>query len=417
MRVTVYHGLGFVWLSYVFPAMGVMFALGGSLMAVSLRRGGVVSTVRSRVRRLLPSMWALGVLVVPLSLWLMWRADATALPSADLLLWVLPMGQPGGGDQVLPATIVLWYLVTYLWLVLLSPLLLAAFRRWPLWTVLAPLAVLAATQLSGLDLASTAGDGWSNVATFGACWVLGFAHRDGLLRRLPVPVWLLSAASAGGRRRLGVHPSGRRRHDGPQRDPARAGPLLGRLRDPAAAPHADAGLAAPHRPLDWLVTLVNARAVTIYLWHNIAISASEPLGDRLDVWRFATAAADALTAVLMAALLAAAVLGAGLGRGRRRPAPPEGNTDRKSQIFLRRKALLRKTCDGSVRSARSARLVSVGRLARTWSPLERPVRRRFTHGARWWPTQRASAARAAAHEWVSRAGTPTSPRTGRCRAP
>ncbi|ALO97211.1 hypothetical protein KMT30_01160 [Streptomyces sp. IBSBF 2953] len=34
---------------------------------------------------------------------------------------------------------VLWYLRTYLWLVLTSPLLLPLFRRWPTPTLLAPL--------------------------------------------------------------------------------------------------------------------------------------------------------------------------------------------------------------------------------------------------------------------------------------
>lgn len=37
------------------------------------------------------------------------------------------------------------------------------------------------------------------------------------------------------------------------------------------------------RPLDGLVTLLNARAVTVYLWHEIALILSVPLIDRL--WR------------------------------------------------------------------------------------------------------------------------------------
>ncbi|MFC7481925.1 acyltransferase [Luedemannella flava] len=196
-RVIIYHALGFAWLAYLFPAMGVMFAIAGSLMAASLRRGPATRVVRSRIRRLVPSLWALGAIVVPVSLWLLWSDDPTALPSGDLLLWLLPVGQPGGADELEPATIVLWYVVTYLWLVLLSPLLHALFRRWPLPTVVAPLVILALTQFAapaaGVDLDTTFGNALVNAAIFGACWVLGFAHRDGALRRLPVAVWLGSA--------------------------------------------------------------------------------------------------------------------------------------------------------------------------------------------------------------------------------
>lgn len=53
VRVVVFHLFGWAWLTVLFPSMGVMFALAGSLMARSLARpaGGVI---RSRLRRLLP---------------------------------------------------------------------------------------------------------------------------------------------------------------------------------------------------------------------------------------------------------------------------------------------------------------------------------------------------------------------------
>ncbi|GAA1755950.1 acyltransferase [Luedemannella helvata] len=315
-RVIIYHGLGFAWLAYLFPAMGVMFAIGGSLMAASLRRGGAVRAVRSRVRRLLPSVWALGAVVVPLTLWLLWSDNPTALPPVELLLWLLPVGQPAGAAQLLPATIVLWYVVTYLWLVILSPLLYALFRRWPVPTVLAPLAVLALTQLvapgAGVDLDTTSGHALVDAAVFGACWVLGFAHRDGALRRLPVPVWLsLSGVLlAGGTAWALTHPG-----EGGTVDlneiPLAQGLystgfvlLLMRL-TPSMA------WLRRFRGLDWLVSAINARAVTIYLWHNIALSASEPVADKLDVWRFGDTTGYALYVGVGAALLVIAVLALG----------------------------------------------------------------------------------------------------------
>ena len=39
------------------------------------------------------------------------------------------------------------------------------------------------------------------------------------------------------------------------------------------------------RPLDWLVTTLNSRALTICLWHNAAIAVSFAVGDLLGFWR------------------------------------------------------------------------------------------------------------------------------------
>ncbi|GDY83909.1 hypothetical protein SAVCW2_31080 [Streptomyces avermitilis] len=48
-----YHTFGWAWAGLVFPSMGVMFALAGTLMAKSLERPAL-KVVKSRMRRLLP---------------------------------------------------------------------------------------------------------------------------------------------------------------------------------------------------------------------------------------------------------------------------------------------------------------------------------------------------------------------------
>lgn len=53
VRVVAYHTFGWAWAGMVFPSMGIMFALAGTLMAKSLERPAL-KVIRSRVRRLLP---------------------------------------------------------------------------------------------------------------------------------------------------------------------------------------------------------------------------------------------------------------------------------------------------------------------------------------------------------------------------
>jgi hypothetical protein len=277
-RVIVFHMFGFVWMTY-FPAMGIMFALGGSLMASSIERSAT-RAVTSRVRRLLPALWALGAVLIPLMMWHGWK------PGLDVLFWILPVATPPGDDWALDATVVIWYLVTYLWLVLLSPLLWRAFRRWPVATTLLPLLVLAITELAPIDL----GDGRvaeviGDVACFGACWVVGFAHRTGQLRRMHWALvgFLAAVCITAGLLWAFSHATdeGVMLSDIPLGDGLYSlGLVLLALR--VAPPM---GWLARIRPLDATVTLVNSRAVTIYLWHNVAIALSFVVGDRLQVWR------------------------------------------------------------------------------------------------------------------------------------
>ncbi|BCB85350.1 acyltransferase family protein [Phytohabitans suffuscus] len=270
VRVIVYHAFPVAWLGYAFPAMGVMFGIGGSLMAHSLDRsnGAPDRVLASRLRRLLPAFWALGAVVVPAMLWAGWP-DRPHWPK--LLLWLAPVAQPPGNAWAVPATEVLWYIVTYLWFVLLSPILLWVYRRWPLRTVLVPLALVLMVGDSGVV---------SDLATFGACWIVGFAHRDGALRRMATP---LLAALAAGCVAAGVawvvllSPGS---YDLNEIPPAQAlyslGFVLVLLR---VSPR------LTWRPFVRVVSAVNSRAVTIYLWHNPAIAMCFVVGDAVGAWR------------------------------------------------------------------------------------------------------------------------------------
>ncbi len=311
-RIIVYHVVGFAWLTYFYPSIGVMFALAGSLMANSLARPGN-GAVRNRLRRLLPALWVFGAVVVPLMIdHEVRQGDVWDLPSPGwLLAWVFPVVDPPGTEWTLPATVVLWYLVTYLWFVLLSPLALRAYRRWPLPTVVLPLVALAIVQIAGFELESVVGTVVLNLAMFGSCWLVGFAHRDGRLQRvrLPLLVGVAAAAMLAGAIWAFTHlgDSGLDLNEIPLAQglysfgfvllALRLRPGMGWLRRASA--------------LNWMVTAVNARAVTIYLWHNPAISVSYPIGDRLDVWRFGEGTGNVLCAAIALALTAAATVAVG----------------------------------------------------------------------------------------------------------
>src|SRR3954465_9215802 len=119
LRVIINHAFPLAVLELVFPSMGVMFALGGSLMVSSIHKSAT-RAVRSRLRRLLPALWLMAAIMVPLMLVTGW-ANRPAWPR--LLLWAVPLADPPANEWGLAAAGVLWYLVTYLWLVLLSPIL------------------------------------------------------------------------------------------------------------------------------------------------------------------------------------------------------------------------------------------------------------------------------------------------------
>ncbi|MEV5490607.1 acyltransferase [Streptomyces bobili] len=278
IRVVAYHTFGWAWAGLVFPSMGVMFGLAGTLMAKSLERPAL-KVVRGRFRRLLPPFWFWGAFVVVAMLVHGW------MPDRRIVFWIVPLGDPPGNAWGAQAWEILWYLRTYLWFVLLSPLLLRLFRLAPVPVLVASLAPVLVLNFVWAGPGNRVGTALWDLATYLCCWLLGFAHRDGVLQRLkPAPVAGLSlAAMAYGGWYAFSRRAGYGTYDLDENPLAQAFWSAGFVMLLMWAKEYFridlAGLTRLRRT-DRLVTVFNARAVTIYLWHEIALVLAVPLIDR-----------------------------------------------------------------------------------------------------------------------------------------
>ncbi|WP_433292286.1 acyltransferase family protein [Actinoplanes sp. CA-030573] len=314
VRVIVYHLFGWPWLSIVLPAMGIMFALAGSLTAASLEKRAATKVVTSRLRRLLPPLWLLGLVAVPVMLVAGWQHEVDgehpfSLPR--LAFWIFPIGDPPGSDAGIDAWEPLWYIRAYVWFILLSPAMYACYRRLGWAAVAAPLALLAVLDVTGLTLPDTADAALWDFVTYGACWIAGFAHHDGRLRRLPAWIAWPVAIALGAAALYWL--SGHQGEDPWDLNDVSESQALWsiafvlivlRWQPPM-------GWLARARPLDKLVTVLNARAVTVYLWHNLAIAAVWPVLTvvALDDLAGDLGAAADLTTALALTLLAVLLFG------------------------------------------------------------------------------------------------------------
>ncbi|MFF3869217.1 acyltransferase [Micromonospora sp. NPDC001898] len=270
IRVVVYHVTGWGTLTLFFPAMSVMFALAGSLMAASLDRSGAPAVGR-RLRRLLPSLWVVAAIFVPAML-------LTGLPlTPKVLLWAFPVIDPPANYWGALALSPIWYLRDYLWFVFASPLALWLFRRAPWPTLLAPYALLAAIEAGMLPNAPTV---LRDFGLYFGAWLLGFAHHDGLLRRMATRVLVPTALALGaaGAAWIVTHPGprGYDLNDIPLGNAlwSAAFILVAIGRAPASAAWVDRNAL-----LGRAVTVLNRRALTCYLWHMPFVVALTPLVD------------------------------------------------------------------------------------------------------------------------------------------
>ncbi|MFI1730322.1 acyltransferase [Streptomyces acidicola] len=295
VRVVAYHLFGWAWLTVVFPSMGVMFALAGSLMARSLSRPAW-GVIRGRIRRLLPPLWAFSAVALALMFAGGWdpgkSSDGPTWGWLELINYVIPIGAPpfpwsiGSRSGLLEDTWavqaagVLWYLRAYLWFVVASPLLLWAFRRVPWVTLLAPLALTAVVGTGLVTIPGETGNAVTDFAVYGSCWVLGIAHHEGFLAKIPryMAVSCSALIMAFGLWWASGHlgPDGWDLNDIPL---AQATWSFGFV--VILLQYSPSWQELPGRLARWdkLVTLSNNRAVTIYLWHNLLIMATVPLLD------------------------------------------------------------------------------------------------------------------------------------------
>ncbi|MEU5061490.1 acyltransferase [Streptomyces sp. NPDC056121] len=296
VRVVAYHLFGWAWLTVLFPSMGVMFALAGSLMARSLSRPAI-GVIRGRIRRLLPPMWAFSVVVLALLFLGGWNPGKDP-DSGGTWGWIglfnyfVPVGAPSFpwhlGDKAglledtwpSQAAGPLWYLRAYLWFVIASPLLLWAFRKVPWATLLAPLALTAVVGTGIVTIPGETGNAVTDFAVYGGCWVLGFAHHEGVLAKVPryLAVSCSAIVMAFGLWWASGHlgPDGWDLNDIPL---AQATWSFGFV--VILLQYSPSWQELPGRLAKWdkLITLSNNRAVTIYLWHNMLIMATVPIID------------------------------------------------------------------------------------------------------------------------------------------
>ncbi|MCW2697565.1 MAG: Peptidoglycan/LPS O-acetylase OafA/YrhL, contains acyltransferase and SGNH-hydrolase domain [Modestobacter sp.] len=277
VRVITFHTFGWVWLPAVFPSIGIMFALGGALVTASLDRAASVPDFwRKRFRRLLPPFWVFGATMLVVMFAAGWTADGgfgvAELTWRNAWLWVFPLADPQASDLGADWALPLWYIRTYLWFLLISPALLWLFRRWPVRTMVVPAVVLPLMTLGLIDFADPYWDIIATLCTYGICWMLGFAHHDGTIRDLPLGTTILVgvALMAGG---LYFALSQQERYGSWNVDD---NPLAGLLYFTGAV----LILLRLYRRMDWLgrlptldaiISLINSRAMTIYLWGNFAI--------------------------------------------------------------------------------------------------------------------------------------------------
>ena len=256
-------------LTWLFQVMPVVFLVGGYANAASWtshRSGGVSAAgwVRSRALRLLrPTAAFLTVLVAGYGTAVVLGVD----------LWL-------ARTAVWAAAISLWFLVVYLAVVSMAPLLLAAEERWGPGSVLVLVGVVAAGDAARLLTGHAAAAGASYLAAWAAIHQLGVAWYRGALTRARWPAYALAGGGLAALVVLtGWGPYAVTMVGGaPPPDLENTAPPTLALLALASAqagvvlllrPAADRVL---QRPRLWLVVVaVNAVVLTVYLWHMVPV--------------------------------------------------------------------------------------------------------------------------------------------------
>ena len=174
------------WIQWIFPGMAEVFFVSGVVTATSLRRRGGLAVVKARLRRLLPPYYAYAVV----ALLVMAVTDARSpLPNAtlrrnDVLSFLFPIVRPTGSVTRVILWGHLWFLTTFLWVIVLAPLTFAIYKRFRLWSLLVHTSVFAALVWCDKRGVFVVREELYNVAMFGWFFQLGYAYSDATLQRL-----------------------------------------------------------------------------------------------------------------------------------------------------------------------------------------------------------------------------------------
>ncbi|SHN26294.1 acyltransferase family protein [Cryptosporangium aurantiacum] len=296
-RVVAYHASPVMWFKWL-PSMGIMFALAGSLMVRSMDKSAP-RAVLNRLRRLLPVLWVFGAIWIPVMIWHdgtpgQWvDADGRSVPTWQLVFWLIPVGNPVGSTWGVIGWGVLWYIKTYLLFVALSPLLLPVFRRLPWVTMAAPFVLLALVETEVLPIRDWWGSSIGDALTYLGCWLIGFARADGILQRMRLSALLAiggAVALAGVAWLLGP---------GNADATANGENPLSLLNSNLAIGLFYFGsvfiLMRFSFRMEWLtrfplldrtITIFNSRAVTIFLWHGIALAIAVNVFSQIGVYQW-----------------------------------------------------------------------------------------------------------------------------------
>ena len=119
------------WIMWIYPGMPEVFFVSGAVTKAMLDRRRASSVIASRIRRIaLPyAFYAAGAVALMAITDSRSDAPGATFPWSIAWHWVVPLLAPRGSTDRVFLWGQLWYVGAFLWLVLLSPLLVLLFRR------------------------------------------------------------------------------------------------------------------------------------------------------------------------------------------------------------------------------------------------------------------------------------------------
>ncbi len=264
------------WIQWIYPGMPEIFFVAGVLAATSLRRRNAATVTTNRLRRVLLPY----IVYAPVALIAMVVTDqrsaaaGSTLTGRHVATFVMPLLTPTGSANRTILWSHLWFVTVFLWLLLLTPLLVRFAKKTGVAALLLPLLLFSASvtvqKLSSWHVPTEV----LNTSQFGTFYVLGLIAGVGKLGRLTpgaqtaMKPWLAIAgicAAAGIAVALVVEPISKRR-------PAElyssksAYLLIGTAwLALALAFHAPLSAWVKRHPARWLQACTQ-RTFTLYLW-------------------------------------------------------------------------------------------------------------------------------------------------------